>query len=128
MNNLIDSSAWIEYFRGSPKYSFINELININAICTNDVILSELLPSVIHKREHKLAELLACVKKYELAIDWQEIRDIQLLNLKHGNSNIGISDIVIAQNCMQNDFTIVTNDKHFERMAGYTPLKIYSKR
>ena len=106
MNNLVDSSAWIEYFKGNTDYSFLTELINSNSICTNDIILAELLPSIIHKKEHKLAELLNCVKKYTLLINWQEIRDIQLDNLKHGNNSIGISDIIIAQNCMQNGLTI----------------------
>jgi predicted nucleic acid-binding protein len=125
MNNLVDSSVWIEYFKGNQKYSFITDLISNNAICTNDIILTELLPSIIHKKEHKLAELLSYIQKYELIIDWQEIRDIQLMNLKHGNNNIGISDIIIAQNCIQNKIKIIVNDKHFEAMAKYLPLDIY---
>ena len=125
MNNLVDSSAWIEYFKGNKKYYFINDLIETNAIWTNDLILTELLPSIIFKKEYKLAELLNCVKKYMLLIDWQEIRNIQLLNLKHGNNNIGISDIIIAQNCMQNELNIIVHDKHFLSMSKYIPLEIY---
>ena len=124
MNYLIDTSAWIEYFRGNQKYSFLTDLIKSNVICTNDIILSELLPSIIHKKEHKLAELLNKVKKYMLIINWQEIRNIQLLNLKHGNNNVGISDIIIAQNCIQNELKIIAHDKHFTVMAKYTQLKI----
>ena len=127
MNNLVDSSAWIEYFKGNRKYLFINDLIDSNAICTNDIILTELLPSIIHKKEHKLAELLNCVRKYTLIIDWQKIRNIQLLNIKRGNNDIGISDIIVAQNCMQNELTIIAHDKHFGAMAKYIPLKIYGK-
>jgi len=125
MNILVDSSVWIEYFKGNTKYVFINDLINSNVICTNDIILTELLPSIIHKNEYKLAELLNCVKKYALIIDWQEIRNIQLLNIKHGNNNIGISDIIIAQNSIQNDLKILAHDKHFAAMARYIPVKIY---
>ena len=125
MNYLVDSSAWIEYFKGNRKFYFLNDFIGINTICTNDIILSELLPSIIHKKEKNLAELLNCVKKYELYIDWQEIRNIQLLNLQHGNNNIGISDIIIAQNCMQNGLKIIIHDKHFEAMARYVPLVIH---
>ena len=123
MNNLIDSSAWIEYFRGNPKYSFIKDFIFTNALCINDIILAELLPSIIHRNEGKLAELLNCVRKYTLTIDWQEIRNIQLLNLQHGNNNIGISDIIIAQNCMQNELKIIAHDRHFEAMSQYIPLR-----
>ena len=124
MNNLVDSSAWIEYFRGNQKYLFINDLIGVNAICTNEIILAELLPFIIHKKEYALAELLQSVRKYALNIDWEEIRSIQLLNLKHGNNNIGISDIIIAQNCVQNELKIIAHDKHFAAMAKYIPLLV----
>jgi len=123
---LIDSSAWIEYFRGNKDYSFLNSLIMDNAICTNDIILTELLPSIIFKNEQNLAELLKEVKKYELIIDWEEIRSIQLLNIKHGNNHIGISDIIIAQNCILNGLRIIANDRHFSAMSKYIPIEIYS--
>ena len=125
MNNLVDSSAWVEYFKGNREYSFIKDLIEANAICTNDIILTELLPSIIHKEEHELPELLNNVKKYSLVIDWLEIRNIQLLNFKYGNINIGISDIVIVQNCMQNDLKLITHDKLFAVMAEYIPLVLF---
>ena len=125
MSYLIDSSAWVEYFKGNEKYAFLNDLIKSNTICTNDLILTELLPSIIHKKEHNLAELLNAVRKNALFIDWLEIRNVQLLNLKHGYNNIGIPDIIIAQNCIQNESTIITHDKHFKPMAKYIPLKIY---
>ena len=97
-----------------------------NAICTNDIILTELLPSIIHKKEQNLAELLKGVKKYELIIDWEEIRSIQLLNINHGNNHIGISDIIIAQNCIQNGLRIIAHDKHFLAISKYIPIEIYS--
>ena len=125
MNNIIDSSAWIEYFKGNQKYYFLKDLIYSNAICTNDIILAELLPSIMHKKENNLAELLNSVTKYMLSINWQEIRNMQLLNFKHGNNSIGISDIIIVQNCIQNNLKLITNDKHFISMAKYMPLLIY---
>ena len=125
MNNIIDSSAWIEYFRGNLNFHFIKDLIYNNAICTNEIILAELLPSIIHRKEKKLAELLCGITKYVLLINWNEIRDMQVLNLKHGNNNIGISDLIIIQNCLQNNLKLITNDKHFMAMTKYIPLKIY---
>jgi predicted nucleic acid-binding protein len=87
--------------------------------------LTELLPSIIHKKENRLAELLNSLNKYVLIIDWEEIRNIQILNLRQGNNNIGIPDIIIAQNCIQNNLNLITNDKHFKTMSKYIPLKIY---
>jgi predicted nucleic acid-binding protein len=125
LNILIDSSGWIEYLRGNKDYSFLSSLIMGNAICTNEIILAELLPSIIFKNEQNLAELLNAVKKYELIIEWEEVRSIQLLNMKHGNNHIGISDIVIAQNCIQNGLRIIANDRHFSAMSKYVPIEIY---
>ena len=126
MSILVDSSAWIEYFKGNKKYLFLNDLIDTNTVCTNEIILTELLPAIIYKKEYKLAELLNYVKIFTLTVDWQEIRNMQLLNIKHGNNNIGISDLLIAQNCIQNELKIATHDKHFEAMAKYLPLEIYT--
>ena len=125
MSNIIDSSAWIEFFKGNKNYIFIKELIRGNSICINDIILTELLPQILHKKEKKLADLLNSLKKYSLVIDWQEARNIQLLNIKHGNNNIGISDILIAQNCIQNNLKLITHDKHFRLMAKYIPLQVH---
>jgi len=124
MNNLVDSSAWIEYFKGNKKYSFISNLILTNTVCTNDIILSELLPSIIYRKEYQLADLLDSINKYRLAVDWHGIRSIQLLNLKHGNNNIGVADIIIVQNCMQNRLKLIAHDRHFEAMSEYIPLEL----
>jgi predicted nucleic acid-binding protein len=127
MNNvLIDSSAWIEYFKVHKEFSFIDDLIDSNKLCINELILTELLPSIIHKKEKHLAELLNGLVKYEIKIDWKELQSYQLLNLKHGNNNIGIADLIIAQNCIQNNLKLVSRDKHFALMAEYLPIGIYT--
>jgi predicted nucleic acid-binding protein len=124
-NILIDSSAWIEYFKVHENFLFIDDLIDYNTLCTNDLILTELLPSIIHKKEHHLADLLNTIAKYDIIIDWQELREYQKLNLKYGNNNIGIADLIIVQNSIQNNLKIVSADKHFGAMAKYLPLEIY---
>ncbi|GHV96689.1 twitching motility protein PilT [Spirochaetia bacterium] len=128
MNNvLIDSSVWIEYFRGNKAYQFIKVLIYNNMTCTNDLILTELLPSIRRKKEMHLEELLNSITKYEVKINWQELQDFQLLNFKHGYNNIGVTDLIIAQNCLRNNLNIIAEDKHFKEMAEYLPLKIFTK-
>ncbi|WP_010262230.1 PIN domain-containing protein [Treponema primitia] len=124
---LIDSSAWIEYFRGNEKYRYIKNLIYSNITCTNDLILTELLPSIIHRKEKILEELLNSLTKYKMEINWKELQEIQTMNYKHGCNNIGITDLMIAQNCIQNDLKIIAQDKHFSEMAEYIPLRIYEQ-
>jgi predicted nucleic acid-binding protein len=110
------------------KYSFIDLLLDQNRVCTNDVILSELVPSITHKKELRLAGLLTNIYTFPLTIDWNEIRAFQLMNLKNGNNNIGISDIIIAQNSIQNNLEIVTEDKHFLLMSSYLPLMFFDEK
>jgi predicted nucleic acid-binding protein len=124
---LVDSSAWIEYFKGNTDFSFINEFIHSNAICTNDLILTELIPLMIQKKENKLIELMNSIYRYEILIDWDEIKDFQLQNLQHGNNNVPITDLIIAQNCIDNNLTIITQDKHFSLMANYLPINVFEK-
>jgi predicted nucleic acid-binding protein len=124
---LIDSSAWIEYFRGNEKYRYIKNLIYSNITCTNDLILTELLPSIVHRKEKHLEELLNSITKYEMKINWYELQEIQVMNYKHGYNNIGVADLMIVQNCLQNDLKIIAQDKHFNEMAEYIPIRIYSQ-
>ncbi|MDR0617217.1 MAG: PIN domain-containing protein [Endomicrobium sp.] len=63
MNNiLIDSSVWIEYFRGSENFLFVNDLIISNVLCTNELILTELSPFILYKKEAALNDLLCNIK------------------------------------------------------------------
>jgi predicted nucleic acid-binding protein len=125
-DTIIDSSAWIEFFKGNPDFLFIRDLIYANSICTNELILTELMPSIIHRNEQHLAIILNRMKKYDLRIDWPEIRQFQVLNIKKGNNNIGISDLIIVQNCIQNNLKLIHNDKHFNAMAQYIQFENYT--
>ena len=122
---LVDSSVWVDYFKSSDKYPIVDDLIDDYRICTNDIILTELLPSMTHKKEIALANLLRSVNRYAMDIDWQELQLYQLLNIKNGNNKVPVTDILIAQNCIQNNLSLLTKDKHFLLMKNYLPLQIY---
>jgi len=112
---LVDSSIWIEYFRGSKSInaSRLNELLDNNQICINDLILSELLPSLLHRKEYHVVDLLKSISKIPIVIEWNKIIDFQTKNIKNGFNNIGIPDLIILQNVLQNDLVLYSIDKHF---------------
>ena len=122
---LVDSSVWISYFKSRKEFSFMDDLIDDYRICINDVILTELLPSIMHQKEFVLANLLRSINKYDMNINWQEIQNYQLLNIKNGNNKVPITDVLIAQNCIRNDLILLTLDKHLILMKNYLPLQIY---
>ncbi len=102
-------------------------LIDNNKICTNDLILTELIPSMIHKKENNLIDLINSIYKYEVHINWDELKQFQIKNLQNGNNNVPMTDLIIAQNCIKNDLIIVTQDKHFTLMAKYLPITIFDQ-
>ncbi|MDR1943152.1 MAG: hypothetical protein LBQ04_03470 [Endomicrobium sp.] len=54
------------------------------------------------------------IRKYEISIDWNELLHFQSLNIKNGNNNTGIPDLIIAQNCIQNNFKFLSCDKQLQ--------------
>ena len=60
-----------------------------------------------------------------MQIDWNGIVFIQTENLKNGINRVGLPDIMIAQNAMQNGVQLLSMDKHFELMAKVVPLQLY---
>ncbi len=124
---LVDSSVWIEYFKGNESVLLLNELIDSNNLCINDLILAELLPSINHKKELDLKELLLTIERIDIAIDWHQIISMQTINLRNGINKVGISDLIIAQNAIENNIELYTMDKHFDLMSKIHELKLYRR-
>jgi predicted nucleic acid-binding protein len=122
---LVDSSVWISFFKGNEEGKLLFPLLDSNQACVNDLILAELIPSLIQKKEVTLVGLLKSIEKTEIDIDWEEIIRMQTVNLKNGLNRIGIPDLVIAQNAIQNQIGLFSFDKHFEIMKKHIGLKLF---
>jgi hypothetical protein len=118
-NILVDSSVWIEYFRGKKETRVLDELIDLNQICINDLILSELIPFLRIKKENELIKILMTIRNIPIRINWEEIIDFQEINLKNGINKVSIADLIILQNIRNNDLAIYSLDKHFGLMSKY---------
>lgn len=122
---LVDSSVWISFFKGNEEGKLLFPLLDSNQACVNDLILAELIPSLLQKKEVTLVGLLKSIEKTQIGIDWEEIIRMQAVNLKNGLNRVGVSDLIIAQNAMQNQIRLFSFDKHFEIMKRHIGLKIY---
>jgi len=121
---LIDSSVWIEYFKnGAP--SEVDFLINENLACTNDLILSEILPILIKNNEKDAIEGLRSIENIPLQIDWELIQEYQVLNLKNGLNQIGIPDLIIIQQVIQEKLSLLSLDKHFKLMREFLSYELF---
>jgi predicted nucleic acid-binding protein len=106
---LVDTSVWIEFFKGNSETIVLYKLIDDNTLCVNDLILAELLPSINQKKESNLKELLYCITNIQLKINWKEIIFMQTVNLKNGINKVGIPDLIIAQNAIENSLELFTS-------------------
>ena len=124
MSVLVDTSIWIEYFRSGGHAENLEYLIDENLIVINDLILSELVPSLKFRKQRKLIELLRSIRNLLLAIDWEQIIEFQYRCLRNGLNGIGIPDLILAQNAKQHNCVIYSLDNHFELMRDILKLKL----
>ena len=125
MNVLVETSAWIDYLRVGTNNQTINNLIDDNHIVINELILTELIPTLTVQKQSKFIALLHLLPVQQISVDWSEIRSMQTICLKKGLNGIGIPDLIIAQNAIQNHTPLYTLDKHFHPLAEMTPLKFF---
>ncbi len=126
MQVLVDSSVWIDYFRGGKMSDDLDLLIDENLIAVNDLILTELIPYLRLQNRKKLINLMHSILKYEMRINWYQIINFQTECLKKGINGIGIPDLLIAQNSLQNQCKIFSLDQHFNLMQSLLKLKLFS--
>ena len=122
---LIDSSVWIEYFRigGIEK---LDRLIEEDLACINELILTELAPVLMLKHESEILEGLKTISMLPLHIDWDIVCDYQLMNLKNGINKVGIPDLIIMQQVIDEKITLFSFDKHFRLMQSQLNFELIS--
>ena len=124
MSILVDTSIWIEYFRRGNNSEKLDFLIDENFVVINDLILAELVPFLKVRNQRRVIDLLHNIKKLKLLINWDQIIDFQFKCLKIGLSRIGIPDLIVAQNAMQNGAEIYSLDNHFRLMKDILDLHL----
>ena len=106
MSVLVDTSIWIDYFRGGENSEQLDSFIDENLVVINDLILTELVPLLRVQNQRKIIKLLNNLNRLELNIDWEQIAGFQYECLKKGLNGIGIPDLIIAQCARQNNCKI----------------------
>ena len=75
--------------------------------------------------KHQLIELLEEISRNPLTINWQEIIHFQTQCLASGANGMGIPDLIIAQNALQNDYAIYSLDKHFVQLQRMIKITLF---
>ena len=124
---LVDSSVWIDYFRGTPTppTDRLDALLSTELLVIGDLILTEVLQGFVSERDFNQAKtLLTALPIVTLAgaeIAIQAARNFRQLR------SLGVTvrktiDTVIATHCIENGIALLYSDRDFEPFVEHLGL------
>lgn len=97
----------------------LDQLIKEDLVCTNEIILTELIPTLKKLSQNETTESLEALERIPLQIDWEILREYQSINIQNGIHKVGIPDLLILQQAIDQKLTLYTFDKHFKLMLKH---------
>lgn len=128
---LVDSSVWIDYFRGNvtAETDKLDALLGAEPLAIGDLILTEVLQGFDTERDFKLAErLLRSMTVVVLGgedIALQAARNYRLLRAKGVTARKTI-DTIIATRCIVSGYSLLHSDRDFDAFAEHIGLRVVS--
>ena len=126
---LVDSSVWIEYFRGTiaPHTEKLDRLLGFELLAVGDLILTEVLQGFSGELEFSQAKkLLTSLTVIELGgkdTAIQAARNFLLLR-ERGITVRKTIDSVIATRCIQSGYELLHNDRDFDAFEKHLGLRM----
>jgi len=125
---LVDSSVWIDYFRGeaTPQAEKLDSLLGAEPIATGDLILTEVLQGLVSDRDFnqakRLLTSLVIVDLVGQAVALKAAENFRTLRA------LGVSvrktiDTVIATRCIENGFLLLYSDRDFDPFVEHLGLR-----
>ena len=125
---LVDSSVWIDYFRGTitPQTDKLDQLLSQEPLAIGDLILTEVLQGFTDERTFNLARrLLTSLTVVDLRGEEIAIQAAQNHRKLRG---LGVTvrktiDTIIATHCLKNGYELLHSDRDFEPFVRYLGLR-----
>ena len=126
--SLVDSSVWIEYFRGivTPQTERLDSILGVEPIATGDLVLTEVLQGFVSDRDFNQArKLMTSLVIVDLAgerIALQAARNFRKLR------SLGVTvrktiDTVIATRCIVDGYALLYSDRDFDPFVEHLGLR-----
>ncbi len=125
---LVDSSVWIEYFRGAvtPQAEKLDGLLGQEPLAIGDLILTEVLQGLDDERDFSNARnLLTSLMVVELSgreIAVQAAKNFRALR-RLGVTVRKTIDTVIATRCIEDGYELLHADRDFEPFVKHLGLR-----
>jgi predicted nucleic acid-binding protein len=124
---LVDSSVWIDYFRGNPtpQTDKLDQLLGYRPVATGDLILAEVLQGFARDRDFNQAKtLLFSLSVVELGGQHVVIRAAENVRelRKLGVTIRKTIATIIATCCIESDHALLYSDRDFEPFVKHLGL------
>ncbi|MCI5159481.1 MAG: PIN domain nuclease [Candidatus Electrothrix sp. AUS1_2] len=119
MNVLIDTSAWIDFFRGTGGAAGdrVAELIRLDRAYLTGPVMAELLHGARGKRETKeLDAVFATIPILDVRREDWITTGTTLHALRKKGLSVPLTDVLIASVAQQHKMAVLTLDKHFQHL------------
>lgn len=113
---IIDTSLWIEYFKGSaPNAAFVEQLVVEERAITTGLILAELLQGIRSEREGQtIAEVFDGLPTLEMTTDIWKAAGYRACALRRQGITVPLSDVALGALASEHRVLIFSLDKHFD--------------
>ncbi|APR04094.1 PIN domain nuclease [Thauera chlorobenzoica] len=125
---LVDSSVWIDYFRGTvtPQAEKLDSLLGVEPVATGDLILAEVLQGFSSERDFNQAKKLM-TSLVMIDLGGQEIA-IQAARNFRSLRALGVTvrktiDTVIATRCIESGLALLYSDRDFDPFVEHLGLR-----
>ena len=125
---LVDSSVWIDYFRGVPtaRTDQLDELLGREPLAIGDIVLTEVLQGFDRDRDFEQAlRLMASLTLVEIVgrdIAVQAARNFRALRAR-GVTVRKTIDTLIATRCIEDGLALLYSDRDFDPFVEHLGLK-----
>ena len=125
---LVDSSVWIDYFRGivTPQSDRLDQFLGTVPLAIGDLVLVEVLQGFMDDKEFRHAKkLLMAFDRVDLGghdIAISAAQNYRTLRSK-GVTIRKTIDTVIATRCIESGYTLLHSDRDFEPFVKHLGLK-----
>jgi predicted nucleic acid-binding protein len=129
---LVDSSVWIDYFRGAatPEADTLDALLGTEPLATGDLILTEVLKGFAadadFARARKLLMSLTIVHLGGVGIAVKAAQNFRRLRAR-GVSVRKTIDAVIATYCIENRLALLHSDRDFDPFVNHLGLQTVAR-
>ena len=124
---LVDSSVWIDYFRGVPnrQTDLLDALLGVEPLVVGDLILTEVLQGFTTDRAfkdaHRLMRSLPSIEIAGLDVAVRAARNYRFLR-QRGQTVHKTIDCVIATRCIEDGHTLLFSDRDFQPFVDHLGL------